>query len=162
MYLDGSSIYPLIEESGNSRVSSQVGYAPFPAGPGGSGAVVAVRGLAIAKQSRHPQAAWAFLQWASGPAMVRKALMHGVLVARHATWQDKIARSEIPEDLALSLQDAGRTGVPAWAPPMVAITSGREVVGRVLTAAVKGEDVRGAATTGTRHLRDILATTERR
>ncbi|MBP2672306.1 MAG: putative sugar transporter, periplasmic component [candidate division NC10 bacterium] len=162
MYLDGSSIYPLIEESSNSRVSSQVGYAPFPAGPGGSAGVVAVRGLAIAKQSRHPQAAWLFLQWASGQAMVRKALMHGVLVARHSTWQDRIARSEVPEDLAQSLQDAGRTGVPAWAPPVVAITSGREIVGRVLTAAVKGEDVRGAATTGARSLRDLMATTERR
>ncbi len=162
MYLDGSSIYPLIEESGNSRVSSQVGYAPFPSGPGGSAAVVAVRGLAIAKQSSNPQAAWMFLQWASGQAMVRKALMHGVLVARHSTWQDKIARSEVPADLAQSLQDAGRTGVPAWAPPMVAITAGREVVGRVLTAAVKGEDLRGAAATGARSLRDILAATERR
>lgn len=162
MYLDGSSIYPLIEESGNSRVSSQVGYAPFPTGPAGPGAVVAVRGLAIAKQSRHPQAAWLFVQWASGKAMVRKALMHGVLVARHSTWQDTIARSEVPEDLAQSLQEAAKIGVPTWAPPMVAITSGREVVGRVLTAAVKGEDVRGAATTGARHLRDILATTERR
>jgi multiple sugar transport system substrate-binding protein len=162
MYLDGSSIYPLIEESGNSRVSSQVGYGPFPAGPGGSAAVVAVRGMAIAKQSRNPQAAWLFLQWASGPAMVRKALMHGILVARHSTWQDRIARSEVPADLAQSLQDAGRTGVPAWAPPVVAITSGREIVGRVLTAAVKGEDVRGAATTGARNLRELMAKTEQR
>jgi multiple sugar transport system substrate-binding protein len=161
MYLEGSSIYPLIEESSNSRVSSQVGYAPFPAGPAGSAVVVAVRGMAIAKQSRSPEAAWLFLQWASGPAMVRKALMHGVLVARHSTWQDRIARSEVPEDLAQSLQEAGRTGIPTWAPPMVAVTSGREVVGRVLTAAVKGEDVRGAATTGARHLRDIVAATER-
>jgi multiple sugar transport system substrate-binding protein len=162
MYLEGSSIYPLIEESSNSRVSSQVGYAPFPAGPAGSAVVVAVRGMAIAKQSRHPEAAWLFLQWASGPAMVRKALMHGVLVARHSTWQDRVARSEVPEDLAQSLQEAGRTGMPTWAPPMVAVTSGREVVGRVLSAAVKGEDVRGAATAGARHLRDIVAATERR
>jgi hypothetical protein len=45
---------------------------------------------------------------------------------------------------------------------MVAITAGREIVGRVLTAAVKGEDVRGAAATGARNFRDILATTEPR
>jgi hypothetical protein len=88
--------------------------------------------------------------------------MHGVLVARHSTWQDRIARSEVPEDLAQSLQDAGRTGVPAWAPPVVAITSGREIVGRVLTAAVKGEDVRGAASTGARSLKDLMAKTEQR
>ena len=162
MYLDGSSVYPLIEESSNSRVSSQAGYAPFPAGPGGPANVVAVRGMALAKQSRHPEAAWLFVQWASGPAMVRKALMHGVLVARHSTWQDRIARSEVPADLAQSLQEAGKTGVPTWAPPMVAVTSGREIVGRVLTAAVRGEDIRGAATRGERQLREILATTERR
>ena len=162
MYLEGSSIYPLIEESSNSRVREQVGYAAFPAGPGGSAAVVAVRGLALAKQSRHPEAAWLFLQWASGPAMVRKALMHGVLVARHSTWQDKVARSEVPADLAESLQEAGKNGNPTWAPPMVAVTSGREAVGHAITAAVRGEDIRVAANTATRRLRDILAATERR
>jgi multiple sugar transport system substrate-binding protein len=162
MYLEGSSIYPLIEESSSSRVADQVGYAPFPAGPGGSAVVVAARGLAIAKQSRHPEAAWLFLQWASGPAMVRKALMHGVLVARHSTWQDKVARSEVPADLAESLQEAGRSGMPAWAPPMVAVTSGREAVGHAIGAAVRGEDIRVAANTATRRLKDILATTERR
>jgi multiple sugar transport system substrate-binding protein len=162
MYLEGSSIYPLIEESSTSRVKGQVGYAPFPAGPSGSAVVVAVRGLAIAKQSRSPEAAWLFLQWASGPAMARKALMHGVLVARHSTWQDTVARSEVPADLALSLQEAGRTGIPAWAPPMVAITSGREAVGQAITAAVRGENIRVAANAATRRLTEILAATERR
>jgi multiple sugar transport system substrate-binding protein len=162
MYLEGSSIYPLIEESSNSRVVSQVGYAPFPVGPSGSAAVVAARGLAIAKQSRAREAAWLFLQWAGGPAMTRKALMHGVLVARHSTWQDKIARSEVPADLAESLQDAGKRGIPEWAPPMVAITSGREAVGQAITAAVRGENVRVAANAASRRLTEILSTTERR
>jgi multiple sugar transport system substrate-binding protein len=143
-------------------VKGQVGYAPFPAGPGGSAVVVAVRGLAIAKQSRSPEAAWLFLQWASGPAMVRKTLMHGVLVARHSTWQDTVARSEVPADLAQSLQEAGRNGIPAWAPPMVAITSGREAVGEAITAAVRGENIRVAANAATRRMNEILASTERR
>jgi multiple sugar transport system substrate-binding protein len=162
MYLEGSSIYPLIEESSNSRIVSQVGYAPFPGGSNGSAAVVAARGLAIAKQSRTPEAAWLFLQWAGGPAMTRKALMHGVLVARHSTWQDKVARSEVPEDLAASLQEAGKHGNPHWAPPMVAITSGRETVGQAITAAVRGENVRVAANAASRRLTEIVATTERR
>ena len=54
MYIEGSSIYPLIEESSSSRVREQVGYALFPAGPGGPGTTVAVRGLAIAKHSLNP------------------------------------------------------------------------------------------------------------
>jgi multiple sugar transport system substrate-binding protein len=162
MYLEGSSIYPLIEESSSSRVADKVGYALFPSGPAGSGATVAVRGLAIAKQSKHPEAAWLFLQWASGPTMVRKALMHGVLVARESTWQDKVARSEVPVDLAQSLQEAGRIGTPTWAPPLVAVTSAREAVGQAITAAVRGENIRVAANAASRRMTDIMAATERR
>ena len=159
MYIEGSSIYPLIEDS-NSKLAEQVGYAIFPAGPGGSGATAAVRGLAIARRSPNPEAAWLFMQWATGGEMVRKALMHGVLVARESTWQDKVARADVPADLALSLQEAGRIGTPAWAPPMVAVTSGREAVGQAIGAAVRGEDIRAAASAAARRLAEIMAATE--
>jgi len=159
MYLEGSSIYPLIEET-NSRVAERVGYAPFPAGPSGSGGTVAVRGLAIAKQSTAPEAAWLFMQWASGPAMVRKALMHGVLVPRESSWQDRVARSEVPADLAETLQQTGRTGRTDWLPPLVAVTSAREAVGRAITTALQGGNIREAADRANRELEDIIAKTE--
>jgi multiple sugar transport system substrate-binding protein len=123
---------------------------------------VAVRGLAIAKQSANPGAAWLFMQWMSSPEIVRKALMHGVLVARESTWKDRIARSEVPPDLAEGLQQAGRTGVIEWLPPMVAVTSAREVIGQVITAAILGQDVRAAAAVAERRLTEILAATENR
>lgn len=160
MYLEGSSIYPLIEER-NSRVAEQVGYAQFPSGPAGFGATVAVRGLAIAKQSAVPEAAWLFVAWASGPEMVRKALMHGVLVARESTWKDRAARSEVPSDLAETLQQAGRTGRTDWLPPLVAVTSAREVVGRVITAALQGGNIREAADGANQELEEIMSKTER-
>jgi len=159
MYIEGSSIYPLIEER-SSRIAERVGYAQFPSGPAGFGATVAVRGLAIAKQSVAPEAAWLFMQWASGPEMVRKALLHGVLVARESTWQDRVARSEVPPDLAESLQQAGRTGRTDWLPPLVAVTSAREVVGRVITAALQGANIREAADLANRELEDIISKTE--
>jgi multiple sugar transport system substrate-binding protein len=161
MYIEGSSIYPLIETS-NSRIAEQVGFAPFPSGPGGAGGTVAVRGLAIAKQSANPGAAWLFMQWMSGPEIVRKALMHGVLVARESTWKDRTARSEVPPDLAEGLQQAGRTGVIDWLPPMVAVTSAREVIGQVITSAILGQDVRAAAAAAEHRLTEILAATENR
>ena len=161
MYIEGSSIYPLIETS-TSRIAKHVGFAPFPSGPGGAGGTVAVRGLAIAKQSANPGAAWLFMQWMSGPEIVRKALMHGVLVARESTWKDRIARSEVPPDLAEGLQQAGRTGVIEWLPPMVAVTSAREVIGQVITSAILGQDVRAAADSAERRLTEILAATENR
>jgi len=161
MYIEGSSIYPLIEESSSSRVREQVGYALFPSGPGGPGTTVAVRGLAIAKHSLNREAAWLFLQWASSPAIVRKALMNGILVGRESTWQDRMARSEVPPDLAQSFQEAGRIGITAWAPPVAAVTSAREAVGLAITAAVKGEDIRGATKAAALWLREIMAQTER-
>ena len=161
MYIEGSSIYPLIKTS-SSRIAEQVGFAPFPSGPGGAGGTVAVRGLAIAKQSANPGAAWLFMQWMSGPEIVRKALMHGVLVARESTWKDRIARSEVPPDLAEGLQQAGRIGVIDWLPPMVAVTSAREVIGQVITSAILGQDVRAAAAAAERRLTEILAATEKR
>lgn len=159
MYIEGSSIYPLIEER-NSRIAEQVGYAQFPSGPAGFGATVAVRGLAVAKQCVAPEAAWLFMQWASGPEMVRKALMHGVLVARESTWKDRVARGEVPPDLGESLQQAGRTGRVDWLPPLVAVTSAREVVGRVITAALQGANIREAADRANRELEDIISKTE--
>lgn len=160
MYIEGSSIYPLIEESSSSRVREQVGYALFPSGPGGPGTTVAVRGLAIAKHSLNREAAWLFLQWASSPAIVRRALMNGILVGRESTWQDRMARSEVPPDLAQSFQEAGRIGITAWAPPVAAVTSAREAVGLAITAAVKGEDIRAAAKAAALRLREIRAQTE--
>lgn len=161
MYIEGSSIYPIIERSRASRVAGKVGYAVFPGGPGGPGTTFAARGLAIGRQSGNPKAAWLFLQWAVSPKMVQRALIKGVLVARESTWKDRsLYDGEIPEDLAQSFLVAGRIGTPDWAPPMVAVTAAREAVGKAITAAIRGEDVRAAADAAARRLREILLTTE--
>lgn len=160
MYIEGSSVFPLIENSDKSRVKGNVGYTVFPAGPGGSGTTIAVRGLAIAKLSANPKAAWLFLQWASGPEMVRLALQNDVLVGRRSAWQDKYNWDGIPEGLVQSFQEAARIGAPGWAPPLVAVTAAREVVGQAITAAIRGEDFRRAADVAAQHLADILRTTE--
>jgi len=160
MYLEGSSIYPLIEQPETSSIAGKVGYAIFPSGPGGPGTNVAVRGLAIAKQGGQPEAAWLFLQWASGKEMVKAALQRGILIGRESAWQDKDANRKVPPDLAQSFQEAGRIGGVQWAPPMIAVTSAREAVGKAITAAIRGDDVRAAATVAAHRLAEILNTTE--
>ncbi len=162
MYIEGSSIYPLIEDPGNSWIAGKVGYAVFPGGPGGPGTSIAVRGLAIAKDSAHPQAAWLFLQWASTKDMVREALGKGVLVGRESVWKDHSLYGMIPDDLAQSFQEAGRIGNPLWAPPMVAVTSAREAVGMAVTAAIRGEGIQPAADAAAKRLTQILQLTEPR
>ncbi|HSB70926.1 MAG TPA: sugar ABC transporter substrate-binding protein [Candidatus Methylomirabilis sp.] len=160
MYIEGSSIYPLIEQPETSSVAGQVGYALFPAGPGGSGATIPVKGLAIARGSAHPEAAWLFLQWASGKEMVKQVLQRGVLVGRESAWRDGSVSLKVPADLAQSFREAGRIGVVEWAPPMVAVTSAREAVGAAINAAVRGEDIRAAATAASLRLTEIWNMTE--
>jgi multiple sugar transport system substrate-binding protein len=160
MYIEGGSIHPIIEDERRSWVAGKVGYALFPSGPGGPGTTMAVRGLAIAKQSANPKAAWLFLQWASRPDMVLRALWNGVLVGRESAWRAWSARGAVPSDLAQSFQEAGRIGNPQWAPPMVAVTSAREAVGTAIAAAIRGEDFRAAADAAAQRLTEILRTTE--
>jgi len=155
MYIEGSSVFPLIEHSGKSRVAGQVGYAMFPGGPGGPGTTIAVRGLAIAKQSANPSAAWLFVQWASSPEVVKRALVGDILVARQSAWKDKYYWDGIPPDLVESFQEAARIGVPTWAPPVVAVAVARETVGKVITTAIRGEDFRAAAAAAAQRLRDV-------
>jgi multiple sugar transport system substrate-binding protein len=160
MYIEGSSIYPLIEQPETSHVAGKVGYALFPAGPGGPGTTVPVKGLAISKHSSHPEAAWLFLQWASGKEMVKQVLQRGILVGRESAWRDPSVNWKVPTDLAQSFQEAGRIGVVEWAPPMVAVTSARQAVGTAITAAIRGEDFRSAATAAAHRLAEILRMTE--
>jgi hypothetical protein len=93
--------------------------------------------------------------------MVERALIRGVLVSRESTWKDRsLYRGEIPDDLALSFQEAGRTGTSAWAPPLVSIVAAREALGKAITAAIRGENVKAAADTAARQLSELLLTTE--
>jgi multiple sugar transport system substrate-binding protein len=161
MDVEVSSVYPMFEIADSSQVAGKVGYALFPSGPGGPGTIVAARGLAIAKGSSNPEAAWLFCQWASEGPQVRTALAKGVLVPRKSVWQDKGLNTKIPAELAASFQEAGQIGNPMYAPPLVMVTMAREAVGSAISATLKGENIRVAAATANRSLREIISKYER-
>jgi multiple sugar transport system substrate-binding protein len=161
MDVEVSSVYRLLESPDNSQVAGKVGYALFPSGPGGSGTIVAARGLAIAKQSAHPEAAWLFCQWATAAPQVRTALAKGVLVPRTSVWQDKALNTKAPLDLAAAFQEAGQIGDPLYAPPLVMVTAARQAIGSAISAVLKGENVRIAAAAADRRLREIISQSER-
>jgi len=161
MFIEGSSIFPILEQS-SSHVAGKVGYAPFPAGPGGPGTTIAARSLAIARKSGNPQAAWLFLQWATGREMSRWALGFDVLVPRESTWGDRTARADIPAGLMEAFLAAGRTAHTQYLPSMNAITSAREAIGEAIGAALRGEDIRAAADRAASRLEEIVRSTEPR
>ena len=160
MYVEGCSVFPIIE-SASSHVAGKVGYTAFPSGSGGPGTSIASLGLAIARQSANPRAAWLFLQWASGRKMSREALgVEDILVPRESTWDDRAARQDIPSDLREAFLTAGRTGHTQYVPPMVAVTSAREALGDAIGAAFRGEDIRAAADRAAARLTEIQKATE--
>jgi len=161
MDVEVSSVYPMFEIADSSQVAGKVGYALFPSGPGGPGTIVAARGLAIAKQSAHPEAAWLFCQWATAVPQVRTALAKGVLVPRTSVWQDTSIKNRIPPELAASFQEAGEIGNPIYAPPLFMVTAAREAVGSAISAVLKGENIQAAAAAADRRLREIISQTER-
>jgi len=161
MYIEGGSVYPLLETADSSQVKGRVGYALFPSGPGGTGTTIAARGLAISRRSAHPEAAWLFCQWATSVPQVQDALVKGVLVPRTSVWQDRGIPNKVPSELAASFQEAGKIGHPTWAPPLVAVTAAREAVGSAISATLKGENIRVAAATAGKRLREIISQTER-
>jgi multiple sugar transport system substrate-binding protein len=161
MYIEGGSVYPLLELADSSQVKGRVGYALFPAGPGGPGTTLAARGLAIAKHSANPEAGWLFCQWATSVPQVQQALTKGVLVPRSSVWRNKSIPAKLPADLAASFQEAGEIGHPTWAPPLMAVTAAREAVGSAISAALKGENIKIAAAAANKRLREIIIQTER-
>jgi hypothetical protein len=92
---------------------------------------------------------------------VQDALAKGVLVPRTSVWQDRGIPTKVPSELAASFQEAGKIGHPTWAPPLVAVTAAREAVGSAISATLKGENVRVAAATAGKRLREIISQTER-
>jgi multiple sugar transport system substrate-binding protein len=113
--------------------------------------------LTINKRSFNPGAAWLFVQWATSREMVHKALMHGVLVARESAWQDKMAREEVPADLAQTYQLAGKTGFPVWAPPIIDVTEAREALGKLITTTLQGGNIRTAADEAQLRFQQLIA-----
>ncbi|MEK7205017.1 MAG: hypothetical protein AAB254_05865, partial [candidate division NC10 bacterium] len=52
------------------------------------------------------------------------------------------------------------TGTTHWAPPLVSVVAAREALGKAITAAIRGENIRTAADAAARQLTELLRTTE--
>ncbi len=77
MITGGNASYTYLEDPTESKVAGRVGYAPTPFAPGGKDPLW-VWGWGINKDSKHKEAAWLFLQWAtSKPLMNRMAPKYG-------------------------------------------------------------------------------------
>lgn len=72
MWIDGSGVLVGVLDKNDSLVADKIGFAPVPAGPAGSFPQIATHGWMIPKGSRHKEAAWQFLKWATGKDVMQR------------------------------------------------------------------------------------------
>lgn len=88
MCIDASNFGPAIDDPKKSATAGKWGYAPVPKGPGGRHPSIYTHTLAINAKSRHKEAAWLFLQFATSRDAQRERALETGEPTRTSLWQD--------------------------------------------------------------------------
>jgi len=157
MIYDASVFKSNYEDPQMSKVVDKVGYTTIPAGPAGSTPHVSSWGLAISTVSKHKQAAWYFMQWATSRKFALEGLLKGIPAARNSAWNSPIfkASETSPEWTRASLESYRRAST-RWNPPVVDVNEGREIAGAAIVAAILGNEIYPAAQQASHRLNRLI------
>jgi len=123
-----------------SSIAQDLGYAMLPRGKIGTYTPYNTVGwaYAVSATSKHKDAAWKFIEWASGYEMEVESMMEGGFSARSAVWNDpRIAEVVNPELMAV-VQQTGEFGYPYSLPNNINAVEVRALIGEVIDAAQSG------------------------
>lgn len=147
-YTEANSLYKNATDPAKSKVSDQVGFAPFPAGPAGSKPYnIPSWALGVNASSENTANAWKFIEWATGKDQTLAQQKSGVPGARASVWDNPEGISTFPKDLADSIAASTKTGVGHDRPLVVKVAESREIVGQPIVDAITGKDAAAAADT---------------
>lgn len=152
MIYDANVFRPAYEDPEDSNVSGSVGYAPIPEGPAGRVPHISHWALAVHEQSERKEAAWRFIQWATGPEISTAAQERGIPSARESVWQNSDSHSEWREASTRHYEIADSM----WNPPVIDVDEAREAVGDAIVAAILKDNVEEAAQEASRRLDRLL------
>lgn len=145
-YTEADSLYKNATDPETSKVSDTVGFAPMPAGPGGSVAYnVPSWALGINAESTHSADAWKFIEWATSQDLTLAVQQDGVPGARQSVWEDPAGTSTYPADLAAAIATSTKNGVGHDRPLVIKVPEAREIVGDPIVIAITGGDSDAAA-----------------
>lgn len=142
MWWDGLGFAAPLIDPQKSKVASQVGFAPPPAGPKGQWSVAFLDALGIPKASKNKQAAWMFTQWATGKPILNEFLRTGSGVPPRMSCYERadiVEGSKFPKeffDTTLASLKMIRSGLPVIVP----VTEFRDTIGAGLTNIIGGAD----------------------
>lgn len=158
MIYDANLFRTHYEDREHSTVFDDLGYAVIPAGPAGQVPHVSHWGLAIDPRSRHKEAAWLFIQWATAREQSLSAHLAGIPSARESVWKHPMFTDSdpAPQWTAASTRSY-EIATFQWNPPVINTADARQVVGEAISSAILGQDVATAARKASAGLDAILA-----
>jgi multiple sugar transport system substrate-binding protein len=148
--------YSLLAEDQDSRVVGRFSIAPMPAGPGGqSTAALGGSQLAVNANSRHPEAAWALIDFLTRPEqMLERARVVGQYPTRRSLFEEPALAAAIgaPVD---RVRDIVERATPRPVSPVYTQLS--EILQiRLHRALTRQESPRGALSAAATEMRDLL------
>ena len=157
LYTEADSLYANATDPTKSKVSDTVGFAPMPAGFGGSRAYnVPSWALGINDASKNKANAWKFVQWATSKAMTLEVQKAGVPAARASVWNNPAGTATYPKDLAAAIAISTKEGIGHDRPLVLKVPEAREIVGDPLVVAITGGDSDAAADKASDAFQQIL------
>jgi multiple sugar transport system substrate-binding protein len=157
MIFDSGVFKKNYEDPAKSLIRGKVGYTPLPSGPAGSIPPIFSWSLGIYAKSEQKEAAWLFIQWATGKEMALRGQLAGVPAARKSAWESPLFRAndKTPEWTEASIASF-EVGSPVWNPPVVSVAECRDAMGSAIVAAIFGKDVQAACDKAAKKMNAIL------
>ena len=158
MWWDGIGFSAPLMDKTRSKVSSVVGFAPPPGGPGGQWSATFMDAIGIPAASKNKKAAWLYLQWATGKGIMNEYLRTGSgTPPRNSPYQqaDIIKASPFPQDwfdTTLKCLSIARSGLPEIVP----VTEFRDALGVGLTNIIGGGDITAELKKATEGFQPVL------
>ncbi|OOC62950.1 ABC transporter substrate-binding protein [Paenibacillus ihbetae] len=154
-FTDASAIYSLLSQSGLNK--EDIGYAMFPAGDAGRKPYSTTAwGIAMNANSPRKEAAWAFMEWASGREMVLEAQKIGNPGARSSLWRDEEGISGFPEGLIPIINESIPIGMSYDRPKVIHVKEARDIIGSIVVKGLVGEDIEAAAESANVQLQELI------
>ncbi len=143
MYTDASTFLPTILKDGSADVVNNLGFAPMPAGPGGSFQSFFGWGLAMSAFTEKPGPSWLFLQWATSPEIVERITVNDKVVGGRSSVDFGDA---FPADWAAAFKSSIPNARPQL-PAVIPVSEVRDVIGVAVIAGIEGGDLQAALAT---------------
>jgi multiple sugar transport system substrate-binding protein len=143
MWTDASVFYGQTVDPAKTQIpAANVGIANLPAGPKANAPfIVASWGMAVAKQTKNKDAAFKFLEWATGKELAVRGMLANITMARSSVWEDKKVLASVNPGLVTTRAYAAQNGYPLDRPYMSAVGEARDQIGELIIESIntKGE-----------------------